>query len=63
MYKLITAPEAGEYIAWLEQQNLTDPVHKGMLREMKKSYERLVKILLTGSWLSHDLPRKRKRVG
>ena len=44
MYKLITAPEAGEYIAWLEQQNLTDPVHKGMLREMKKSYERLVKI-------------------
>jgi len=39
-----SAPEAGEYIAWLEQQNLTDPVHKGMLREMKKSYERLVKI-------------------
>lgn len=44
MYKLITAPQVSEYIGWLEEQDLKDPVDKAMLRELKKSYERTVKI-------------------
>ncbi|WP_026291329.1 carboxypeptidase M32 [Coprothermobacter platensis] len=44
MYKLMTDHVVGDYISWMEQENLDDPVEKAMLREMKKSYERLVKI-------------------
>ncbi|NPV88990.1 carboxypeptidase M32 [Coprothermobacteraceae bacterium] len=43
-HKLTTSPVVGEYIAWLEEQQLEDPVHKAMLRELKRSYDRMTKI-------------------